>query len=362
MGPGSSATPSAAGLALWRAVLDPAGGIPATFRDDPPFDQALFLNGLLTPALAAHFLQPVEAASGARLIDAEAAEQSRLINRFNGTVQRRWAGEIADSGIPVVFMKGFAFAHGLYPDPDVRTIGDIDLLVREDDLRGLLDFLTGRGFRFEALPTPAWGYISDASFMPLMSANGDCNIDLHIQPDCYPAYRSIAAEDVFAAAQDFRAGGVALKMPSAEHALLLCLTNAAKDKFGPFSARKLMDIVMLLRRTEPVDWDAMERLATEGRFLKPAGVAFALLRALGLPDGLVPGCLLWRPRGAAAGPFARLVADYAAFFDTVPSAVRVLERELTLCTEPGVAFHNAMLRLKGLIRRRDGLPAGHTAG
>ena len=40
------------------------------------------------------------------------------------------------------------------------------------------------------------GFISDASFMPLVSPEGDCNIDIHVQPDCYPAYRSLRVRPV----------------------------------------------------------------------------------------------------------------------------------------------------------------------
>jgi hypothetical protein len=36
--------------------------------------------------------------------------------------------------------------------------------------------------------------------------------------------------------------------------MLLYLANAAKDKFGVFSVRKLVDIWMLLRSGRPIDW------------------------------------------------------------------------------------------------------------
>ena len=154
--------------------------------------------------------------------------------------------------------------------------------------------------------------------------------------------------------------GTIVKIPSAEHALILCLTNAAKDKFGIFSVRKLADVVMMLHSDRVIDWDRVAALAAAGHFLKPARVAFALLRCLGLPTGVVPDELCRVPAGLAKGPFSRLVADYATMFEETPSALRVLEREFTLCAEPGVALHNAGLRLSGLFRRRRGLPAGYS--
>tara|TARA_R110002126_G_scaffold1443_22_gene8423 strand:- start:85 stop:1140 length:1056 start_codon:yes stop_codon:yes gene_type:complete len=348
-------------VSLWRAILGADGPLPDEWQDAPPLDDAGRLGGLLTPALAAHFLRPVEARLGTALLDAAAVRQSLLFNRFNGGVQRRWMHEIAATGIPVAYLKGFAFAHSLYPVPDLRTIGDMDLLVREADLGRLLEFLTGRGFSFDALPLPPWGFISDASFMPLMSPEGDCNIDIHIQPDCYPAYRSLTADDVFGQSVSLEIDGTVVSIPSVEHAMILCLTNAAKDKFGIFSVRKLADIVMLLRSGHPIDWDRIAALAAAGRFLKPARTVFALLCALGLPPGAVPGPLCRPPAGLSRGPFRRLVSDHAEMFHDAPGPLRVLEREFTLCAEPDIAVRNAATRITGLFRRRRGLPAGFSA-
>ena len=246
---------------LWRAILSPDGDLPEQWQAGLPLEDAQRLADLVTPALAAHCLASAENRLGKTFLDADIVKQSLLINRFNGGVQRRWMQAIADTGIPVVYLKGFAFAHSLYPDPDIRTIGDIDILVRQADLEALLAFLMDHGFEFDPLPMAPWGFISDASFMPLVSAEGDCSIDIHVQPDCYPAYRSMTVEDVFAKSTNQTIAGVEVNIPCLEHAMLLCLTNAAKDKFGIFSVRKFVDIAMLLKSGLPIDWDVVERLA-----------------------------------------------------------------------------------------------------
>ena len=99
----------------------------------------------------------------------------------------------------------------------------------------------------------------------------------------------------------------------------------------------------------------------EGEVFYLDEISSALLHELGMPLPDVLADLIRKPRGIAAGPFSRFVTGHALFFAEDLPALRVLERELTQCTEPGVAFHNAMLRLRGLIRKRDGLPAGYTA-
>lgn len=271
------------GTELWRAILDPDWVPPANADSAGMAEAASRLGGLLSSALVRHLLRNAEMRLGTELVPEDDARQSLLMNRFTGGVQRRWMAEIAAAGIPVVALKGFAFAHTLYPDPDLRTIGDIYLLVRAGDRDRLLVFLQNRGFAFELLPTGPWGFISDASYQPMVSAEGDCSIDVHVQPDCYPAYRSLDCDRVFAASRTVDIAGSVCSVPSDTHALVLSLTNVAKDKFGPYSIRKIVDVALLLRANRDIDWDEVALLARTGRFEGPARVSFVLLEALGAP-------------------------------------------------------------------------------
>ncbi len=346
---------------LWPAILDPDRSMSDAFDAAAATAAAARLELLVTPALAKHLLATAERRLGFDLVSPEAARQSRLINRLNGEHQRRWMARIAADGPPVVAMKGFVFAHTLYPDPDIRTIGDLDVLVHAADRDRLLDFLQNSGFAFERLPSSAWGFISDASYQPMISADGNCNIDVHVQPDCYPAYRSLDAERLFSAARPFEIDGVRYLAPDPAHALVLCLTNAAKDKFGPYSVRKLIDISAILSGGDAVDWTEVRDLFSAGGFEAPAWVAFSLLIRLGCPPGAIPEDLRGAPTGLRGRAFEKLVADYRSFFETEPRPLTILMRELLLCTEPATAFHNAALRLCGLFRPRDGIPQGYRA-
>jgi hypothetical protein len=250
-------------------------------------DDAQRFAYLVTPALAARCLEAAENLLGKSFLKADTVQQSLLINWFNGGVQRRWVKVIAETSMPVVYLKGFNFARSLYPDPCTRTIGDIDI---------------------------------------------------HVQPDSYPANRSLSVEDVFVNSTLQMIVGAEVNIPCIENAMLLYLANVAKDKFGVFSARKLVDIWTLLRSGRPIDWDVVERLAASASFLKPTGVVFALLHQLSMLKGAVPESLCSVTSGLLARPFERLVSDYASMFATEPTAMRVFERKMLLCTEPGVRF------------------------
>ncbi len=341
---------------LWRLILAP-GAVPSADTDVEGLAAATGrLVELIGPALARHMLAPSEARLRVALVDPERAGTARRLNRLAAASQVRWARVVADAGIGFVCMKGFASARTLYPDPDLRTTGDLDLLVRAADRDRLVTLLAGHGFRFATGGLKRWGFISDASYAPFVSPDGLCNIDIHVRPDSWPAHLSLTTERVFAAARTVSVRDGDWPVPAPEHAFALCIANAAKDKFGPFVALKLVDAARIAAGTPALDWGEVAALARTGRFLKPARVFISLLAALGVPPVLLPAALNVTPRGPAKRAFDGLVADWRAVRPERAGPAAILRREFLLCTEPGVGLHNAGLRLRGLVRPASGVP------
>lgn len=335
------------GQALWRAIA--SGAAPP--RDVESRASAARFAELLSPALADHLLGP-------GLIDPAAAAHSRLLARFHFAQQRKWAKAIVDAGIDAVFLKGFGAALAYYQDPEVRVIGDLDLLVRVRDRDRLIALLGAQGFRFQSLPTRIWGSFAGVSYMPFVSADGACNVDIHIEPDSWPAYRSLSAELVFGRA--VTAGAEPFRVPCPEHNLLLAVTNAAKDKFGVYTVRKMVDGLVLINRTPVLDWAAIADIAARGRFRKPLKVFLALLVRLGLDPERVPAGLA-RPPRLGAREFARLVDDFARLFPQSRHGFAVFRRETLLCAEPTVEAGLMLRRLAGIAKPSSGVPAAGKA-
>lgn len=72
-------------------------------------------------------------------------------------------------GLRGLVLKGLAHAHAWYPEPDSRPAGDIDLLVRPEDLERSYALLTARGWR--ATGTEC-GWRGHHHARPLVSATG----------------------------------------------------------------------------------------------------------------------------------------------------------------------------------------------
>lgn len=254
-----TAITAAQGRAAWARIATVA---------DPGWNAAA--NVPIAPAVVARLTElasPIltDTLLGGGQFDDATLTQSRLNNRFRLSAQRDCLRLIADAGVPVVAIKGFALAHMIYDDPEIRAVGDLDVLVRPADRDRLVRHLDANGYVFEPLPRPPWGFISAASYAPFVSPDGACNLDVHIHPDCYPAYRSLTTDAVFDRAVTMAAGGMTFRAACADHAFLLCATNIAKDKFGLFATRKIADAMRLARR-HALDWPGLDRLAADGGY------------------------------------------------------------------------------------------------
>lgn len=342
----TAAITTAQGRAAWARIARTASPEEDTARDVQIAPAVIErLSELASPLLTDTLL-------GGGCFDQPTLTQSRLNNRFRLSAQRDCLRLIAEADVPLVVIKGFALAHMIYDDPEIRAVGDIDVLVRPGDRDRLVRHLSANGYTFEPLPRPPWGFISAASYAPFISADGACNLDVHIHPDCYPAYRSLTTELVFARAVTIDADGLSFQAACADHAFLLCATNVAKDKFGLFGARKIADAMRLALRHD-LDWAEIDRLASKGGYAGPYRVFLRLLHDLGLRGFEVPHDPL-PPR--MAREYARMCADTQRFYPDDPGLLATLRRELLLSTELPVGLHNAWARVRGLFRRDDGVP------
>jgi len=339
-----------AGLRIWQAVAKPAPSGAA----ETCFNRSLVraLCDRVTPATVAAILP------GAG-IDPAAVRQSQLLNRFRHVAGRRWLAAIADAGIPVLAIKGMASGAWLYPQAQDRGISDADLLVRGSDLGTVLDLLQDNGFAFADVPTRSrWGFVSEASFQPLLSPGGAVNIDLHVAGDAAPFAEALSTADMLDAAQ--MADGIGVPAPT--HAFLVAASHAARDLFTADAAKTVIDGLLMFRRPGLIDWSEVACRSRQGRMTRPVSVMVALLGRLGAD---VSDAARELPvAGVGGGTFERVVRDHCTMFPASSEAgtgERLL-RQWCLAAAPSVALRRDLRRLTGLFRPHSGLPVRPDAG
>ncbi len=341
------ASPSSKSLSCWRLIADPRRPLDEAALQDLPAWSARLCE-FIGPALAAELTAPAASALGAPPVDPVAAESSRKLNRYTRAAQEACLAEIARAGFDCVAIKGYALARQIYSDPDLRTTGDLDLVVRLQDRAPLLELLDAAGYVFRPEPAKPWGFIADASYAPYVSRDGGVNLDIHIQPDSYPLHLGLDCDALFAAARRDKS----CLLPDPSHSFLLLASNAAKDKFAPLAMKKFVDALVMLRQDPDLDWQEIFERAARARMTRPLRVFLRLLSCLGAE---LPGA----PADSAgwSGEFARTLRPLAELDSGAELGVAgLIRRELLLSAEPRVAARNLWLRTRGLLHPRSALP------
>ncbi len=272
----------------------------------------------------------------------EAAYHRLALARQTATVAALRAG-----GLLVQPIKGFDAAR-LYEPAWVRIVGDLDLLVRPGDAAAAAGALAALGFTVEPSPQGSLGVTSDVSFHPMVSPDGVVSVDLHSALDAFPLSSALNAETVFRDTVDGPLG----PHLAPHHAALASLSNLAKERFGPYALRHLVDLGRLAV-AEPVDWPRVDAVARAAGLGPARATALGALRRLGvpaarLPDGLDPDF----------GPAARLSGMLVRLDLPAPGRFAKIGRELAWCYAPATLARIWRFRAAGLLRPRSGLPPG----
>jgi hypothetical protein len=259
---------------------------------------------------------------------------------------------LREEGVAAVVLKGAALARSAYPGPALRTLGDIDLLLRAQDLATADAVLRCGGYR--PVASPGVDYAVHHHAPPYVPPGGHPRLELHtrltrsgsIRPDLEGMRsRSVAVS----------AGGSGARELAPEDQMThACLHLAADGVAG--RVKDLCDIDLLARRPEGFDWSAFARRAAEQGLGRVAHYALDLARAGLLTP--VPGTVraeLWRFRlppieDRLLSLLARafLVRPRDASRTTGLASARAANRLLLLEADP----RKRRAGLRALVRRR----------
>ncbi|MHB1740830.1 MAG: nucleotidyltransferase family protein, partial [Actinomycetes bacterium] len=180
---------------------------------------------------------------------------------------------LVDAGITHRVLKGAAAAHLDYPDPSLRSYGDVDLLVRGTDIDATVAALTHGGLT-RCQPELRPGY--DRRFgkgTTLVSPEG-LELDLHRTFVSGPYAVLVSEADLWADTDTFVLGGHAVQALAREARLLhACFHATVGTGQGPARLSTVRDIVQL---TLDPDLDPRATLEMAGRWRAEAVVAHAV--------------------------------------------------------------------------------------
>ena len=161
---------------------------------------------------------------------------------------------------PVLLKGGAAIASGLYPYPAMRIIGDIDLLIPEEQGEQAASLLAGLGFA--SLPSERVNYREHHHLAPQHDPETGLMLELHVRPLLNRWGRLLDAKAMIGHARlvDFR--GRQLRVPSPTHSVIhnivhnqLTDQNYARHRLD---TRQMLELAaLILRHGEAIDWQAV---------------------------------------------------------------------------------------------------------
>ena len=187
----------------------------------------------------------------------ESAYYTNLVHSFllfehaQSLIQRvRKAGR---GGRPLVMLKGAAFAGWLYPSPALRPMGDLDILVRTEDLAFVSGLAEELGYR----PHQATDHACS-----LRHKDSGTYLEVHTSLTSCPDYLAVDIESLFDRSRPAAHLG-ARTLAAEDHLLHLCLHGSFQHGFRQ-PAVNACDAYLLSRRPE-LRWDHFFERASSRR-------------------------------------------------------------------------------------------------
>jgi putative nucleotidyltransferase-like protein len=190
-----------------------------------------------------------------------------------------------DEHIPVMPLKGLYLAEHVYRNIAVRPMGDVDLLVRREDLSRAENIILGKGF----LLMPVGKEISEMNHHFGYNHPGNrIRIELHWELFNPSMRMHLDIADVWKRSRPSTISGVAVNRMSFEDLLIYLSLHAAVHYFM-IGLSTVADIAETLRRFEnDIDWQRLELIAKECRALRCLSLNIRLAAELfdaPVPDG-----------------------------------------------------------------------------
>lgn len=244
-------------------------------------DYALAVRVDDVPHLRRAFERPehwAEHSIGVHAARAQALLREHVVSRLDAALSREQ--------LRAVLVKGEALARTVYPQPWMRCMSDIDLLVPDADLLAVNAVLTEGGFERVADPagrTRSFGAVNETAYT-LAVGQGAFTVEVHAGLDKL-VRRNVDVAAIVARADQL---GDALFVPATEDQFLLVVLHAAASDFDHVVG--WLDLHLLLGA--PLDLDQLMRRAEAWDLRTALYVAMMSLRAAGsqrVPERLIAG-------------------------------------------------------------------------
>ena len=180
---------------------------------------------------------------------------------------------LRSAGITPVVLKGAGLATTVFREPAERDLGDIDLLLAENEIDRAVSALGGHGYQVPGAEEVEAGYREHHFHVRVQRPDGII-VELHwnltrpIEPFLIDA-ASVLRESVAVR------GPMAMRVPRPEHALLHTVLEIVRE-FDRLT--RIVDVDRIVSAAPAIDWRYLEETARKARLLPSLALALELSR------------------------------------------------------------------------------------
>jgi len=256
-------------------------------------------GGNLQPMLAFRVIERdvhIPAAASQELQTARRASAVMVTQRL--AVLRQVLPLLEQAHIPFLALKGLSLAWNVYPSPETRVMGDLDLWVRADSLRTARTLLEPLGWH-----TPWWHQTQahltgDGDSISLRRHESALMLELHRRPASLVETMPDGLDECWSHQRTIQVAGFTMPVLSVENQILhLCVHLARHHRFIA-AVPRLLDLTLVVREAgEHFDWNHFaarcRRHGVTGWVATSLGAAHTMLgaqvppyalAAMGVPD------------------------------------------------------------------------------
>ncbi len=169
---------------------------------------------------------------------------------------------LKEKGVPVIVLKGGHLAELVYGSIALRSMGDVDLLVKKQALHAAADVLVRLGYETDR-PCRIETYEDVAKHLPPFTHKNGLSIEIHQSIIFLDAPFQIEVNRLWQNSETARIAGIDAQVLAPEDLLVyLCLHASYQHRFS-FGLRALCDIIETLRNMK--DRTAVEEMINRAR-------------------------------------------------------------------------------------------------
>lgn len=172
---------------------------------------------------------------------------------------------LKEEDIPVMLLKGLWLGETVYRDLKARATGDIDLLLRLEEMPRFTKLLVERGFDVPKDTANICDLAPAKNEFPLINPARNSFFDIHWALTLSPIQKPVDEETFWQRSEIYTIAGLPCRSLCVEdHLLYLCFHAADHHRFNYIGPRALLDVACLIAHPpHPIKWDDLVTRARE---------------------------------------------------------------------------------------------------